>query len=71
MMVFPGGRLSVSNTPLRLLIRNPYSVLDLQIVNGPEWIKTERFDIDATSTVIPRSRRSRRCSGGCWPIDSS
>ena len=53
MMVSPGGRLSVSNTPLRLLIRNAYSVLDLQIVNGPDWINSERFDIDATSTGNP------------------
>jgi uncharacterized protein (TIGR03435 family) len=53
MMALPGGRLSVSNTPLRLLIRNAYNVLDLQIVNGPDWLNTERFDIDATSTGNP------------------
>jgi len=53
MLALPGGRLSVSNTPLRLLIRNAYNVLDLHIVNEPDWINTERFDIDATSTGNP------------------
>ena len=53
MQALPGGRVSISNTPLRFLIRNTYNVLDLQIVNGPDWINTDRFDIEAAATGNP------------------
>jgi uncharacterized protein (TIGR03435 family) len=41
----PGGRLTMVNVPLRLLIRNAYQVQDCQIVDAPKWISDERFDI--------------------------
>jgi bla regulator protein blaR1 len=41
----PGGRLTMINVPLRLLIRNAYQVQDFQIVDAPKWIGDERFDI--------------------------
>ena len=43
----PGGRLTMVNVPLRLLIRNAYQVQDFQLVNAPDWINSERFDIVA------------------------
>ena len=41
----PGGRLTIVNVPLRLLIRNAYEIQDAQLVDGPKWISDERFDI--------------------------
>ena len=41
----PGGRFTATNVPLRLLIRNAYQLQDSQIVGGPDWMSTERFDI--------------------------
>jgi uncharacterized protein (TIGR03435 family) len=43
----PGGRVSVSNNSLRSIIRNAYNVQNYQIVGGPEWINTVRWDISA------------------------
>jgi uncharacterized protein (TIGR03435 family) len=43
----PGGRITATNVALRLLIRNVYNVQAYQIVGEPDWIATERFDIEA------------------------
>jgi len=43
----PGGRIVATNVALRLLIRNLYNVQADQIVGAPDWIETERFDIEA------------------------
>ena len=43
----PGGRLSVSNNSLRNIIRNAYNVQNYQIIGGPDWINTVRWDITA------------------------
>src|SRR5205809_3113509 len=34
----PGGRVTMINVPLRMLIRTAYQVQDDQIVDAPEWI---------------------------------
>ena len=48
MMMPPvGGRLTASNVPLRLLVRMAYEVQDFQIVGGPSWQLTSKFDIRA------------------------
>ena len=48
MMQFPpSGRISATNVPLRLLIRQAFDVQDFQIVGGPNWIASDRFDIVA------------------------
>jgi uncharacterized protein (TIGR03435 family) len=48
-MIMPQGtgRLSATNVPLRLLIRMVYQVQDFQIVGGPSWQMSQRFDIVA------------------------
>lgn len=43
----PGGRIVATNVALRLLIRNLYNVQADQITGAPDWIETERFDIEA------------------------
>jgi uncharacterized protein (TIGR03435 family) len=47
MTVQPGGRFTMRNEPLRLLIRTAYQLQDDQIVGGPAWLSSDRFDIDA------------------------
>ena len=42
-----GGRFTATNVPLRLLIRLAYGVQDFQVVGGPDWQTTKKFDIDA------------------------
>jgi len=41
----PGGRVTMINVPLRFLIRTAYQVQDEQIVDAPDWIGTEHFDV--------------------------
>jgi uncharacterized protein (TIGR03435 family) len=41
------GYLTVRNYSLKALIRIAYRVRDEQIVGGPKWIDSERFDVDA------------------------
>ena len=41
------GNLVVTNYTLRDIIRNVYGLQRYQIVGGPEWLGTERFDINA------------------------
>ena len=43
----PGGRFTATNVPLRSLIRRAYGIPETQLVDGPAWTRTERFDIDA------------------------
>src|SRR5689334_19362075 len=55
MGIQPGGRLTIVNVPLRLLIRNAYQIQDFQLVDAPKWIDDEHFDILAKANgEIPR-----------------
>ena len=49
--VQPGGRFTVTNAPVRDLIRQAYNVQDFQLIGGPDWIKSDRFDIVAKASV--------------------
>jgi len=43
----PGGRLVTKGMPLRALMTFAYRVRDFQIVGGPGWLTTDRWDIEA------------------------
>jgi uncharacterized protein (TIGR03435 family) len=43
----PGGRFTATNVPLRMLLRQAFNVQDFQIVGGPDWIGSDRFDVVA------------------------
>ncbi len=45
--VFEGGRLRITNEPVKLLIRTAFQMQDAQVAGGPGWIETERWDIEA------------------------
>ena len=45
------GRLTATNVTLRRLIQSAFDVNDFQIVGGPGWIGTEKYDIDAKADV--------------------
>ncbi|MGH9237752.1 MAG: TIGR03435 family protein [Vicinamibacterales bacterium] len=55
----PGGQLTVVNNAVRNLIRNAYSVQNHQIVGGPAWMNSARYDITAKSTGNPSQDRLR------------
>lgn len=47
----PSGRFVAVDIPLRLLIRTAFQVQDDQIVGGPNWLATDRFDIEARASA--------------------
>ena len=51
----PGGRFTTVNVPLWDLIRQVYGLQRSQLVGGPDWMETARFDIVAKGEgEIPR-----------------
>jgi len=51
--VQPGGRYIGMNITTRMLIRIAYGVHDSQIIGGPAWTNTDRFDITAKTEGYP------------------
>jgi uncharacterized protein (TIGR03435 family) len=48
-----GGRFTVTNAPLREIIRDAYNIADFQIVEAPDWARVERYDIVAKADGSP------------------
>ena len=57
MQTQPGGRLIVTNVPLKFLIAvafgmaDPQSLIRVRILGGPDWIDSERYDINAKASM--------------------
>jgi uncharacterized protein (TIGR03435 family) len=45
--VQPGGRVVVSNLPLRQLIVGAFGIQSFQLTGEPDWLRSERYDIQA------------------------
>ena len=43
----PGGGVNITGATLKLLIEQAYDVRDFQILGGPGWINSDRYDIAA------------------------
>ena len=43
----PGGFFYATNYPVKALLINAYRVSDFQVQGGPDWINTDKFDIEA------------------------
>jgi uncharacterized protein (TIGR03435 family) len=52
MQNLPGGTLRLAGVPLRMLIMQAYDVKAFQISGGPDWIRTDRWDIMAKSEGV-------------------
>ena len=52
-IVQPGGRYTATNVTLRMLVKSAYGLHDDQLVEGPSWINTDRFDIAAKAEGYP------------------
>jgi len=48
-----GNRFTVSMMPVSALIGLAYGIPRFQLVGGPDWINTERFDINAKGEEVP------------------
>jgi bla regulator protein BlaR1 len=60
----PAGGFTATNVPLRLLITWAYQISDNQLLDAPDWIRAERFDIvarlDHDPPAVPRSEPGNR-----------
>jgi uncharacterized protein (TIGR03435 family) len=45
--LFAGERLRITNEPVKLLIRSAFQIQNAQIMGGPGWLDTDRYDIKA------------------------
>jgi uncharacterized protein (TIGR03435 family) len=59
---FPGGRITAENRTLRDLMEEAFSVQTFQISGGPNWVREERYDLEAkppaasnASKLVPSS----------------
>jgi uncharacterized protein (TIGR03435 family) len=43
----PGGRFSVMNMSVKMLMTTAFNVQPFQIVGGPSWLESDRYDIEA------------------------
>ena len=43
----PGGRYSATGITARMLIQQAYQIQPLQLIGGPDWLGSDRFDIIA------------------------
>ena len=48
--IHPGGRFVAPSSTVRGLISTAYGLPDIQIVGGPAWLDTDRFEVLATTT---------------------
>ena len=55
--MLPGGGLRVSGATVKLLLTVAYDVREFQIVGGPGWINSDRYDILAKRPAAVRKRR--------------
>ncbi|MBZ5611102.1 MAG: TIGR03435 family protein [Acidobacteriia bacterium] len=49
--VGPGGRFAARGYTLGLLMQRAYGVMGWNVSGGPEWIRTDRFDVAANASV--------------------
>ena len=50
--LMPGGTQFV-NVPVRQLIQGAYGMQPFQVIGGPDWITSDRFDITAKADGMP------------------
>jgi uncharacterized protein (TIGR03435 family) len=55
----PGGQLVVVNNAVRSLIRSAYDLQSYQILGGPEWMNSDRYDISARAAGNPSEEQLR------------
>jgi uncharacterized protein (TIGR03435 family) len=57
MFLYPGGRLTITNYTLRMLIHDVYGVEDYQISGGPKWTGEDRYSIEAKPPADSKSAK--------------
>jgi uncharacterized protein (TIGR03435 family) len=53
---FDGGTLRIVNEPASLFIREAFRLQNAQITNGPDWLATDRYNIEAKTGRLERMK---------------
>ena len=53
----PGGRLIGTNQTIRNLIRDAFNVQPYQLIGGPDWMDSDRFDIVAKAADENKNKK--------------
>ena len=55
----PGGQLVVVNNAARSLIRSAFGLQNYQILGGPDWMNSDRYDVSARAAGNPSEQQLR------------
>jgi uncharacterized protein (TIGR03435 family) len=66
---YPGGRVHMGFSSVKLLLYFAYGVKDFQISGGPDWIATDRYDIEAVPPETSPSRAQKIAPFKIAPTD--
>jgi uncharacterized protein (TIGR03435 family) len=69
MLVHPGGRMTITNYTLRMLLHDAYLVQDFLIEGGPKWASEDRYSITATPPPGSKSSQVNPANPKLPPID--
>src|SRR5215471_3516867 len=47
----PNGRVNIVNVTFKMMMQASYRLQDYQIIGGPNWVNTDRFDVQATTSA--------------------
>lgn len=57
---YPGGRLSARATTVKALVEWAYGIQTSQLAGGPDWIATDRYDVEAKAAVSATDAEIKR-----------
>jgi uncharacterized protein (TIGR03435 family) len=55
---YPGGRVGFRGCTVDQLIQQAFNIQKFQVSGGPEWMRTDRYDIDAKPADFAKSKES-------------
>ncbi len=64
MSALPNGRVNITNTTVKALIRTAYRLQEFQVVGGPDWLPSERYDVVAKAEGNPDREHLERLLQG-------
>ncbi len=57
--ILSGGRFRAWNFPVKIVIERAFDVTDLQVIGGPPWIASEKFDFEAKASFAASEQETK------------